>query len=140
MLERTFDPIEINALANDPDVRPYIGGDGPLDLTGVVERPEHLFLVGEHGGFGLLWSAPSVMEVHTFITRDGRGPWAYEAARDMIAQASDAGVWMLWTRIRSDMRNVIAFARRFGMTPTGETIETLGHPYKVYKMEVATCH
>jgi hypothetical protein len=58
----------------------------------------------------------------------------------MIAQASEAGVWMLWTRIRSDMRNVIAFARRFGMTPTGETIETLGHPYKVYKMEVATCH
>lgn len=130
------DAERINAIVNHPDVRPFIGPGGALDLSAAVERPENWFLMGEHGGFGLIWSAPGVHEVHTFILKTGRGQWAREAAAAVISYAAVRGDYMLWTKIAPEQVNVIAFATGMGMWETGQIVETFDAPYLVYKMEI----
>lgn len=138
MLTRSFDVDAINAAANRPDVRPFIGPAslGELDFEDAVTDYNNWFLMGEHGGFVLVWSAPGVYEVHVFIATEGRGKWAAQAwivAREYAAQN---GAKMLWARIAPAAKFVSMFARRGGMKPTYEMLYTLGSAYDVYKMEL----
>ncbi len=127
-------------MVNHPAVRPFVGAPdaGELDLSPLVDRDEHLFPFGEHGGFALIWTAPRTREVHTFIKPEGRGAWAVQAASEMIEMAGVAGTERLWTQIAPEMRNVRTYAERAGMKPTGETLNTFGHPHDVFEMS-ATC-
>jgi hypothetical protein len=138
MLERSFDVDAINAAANHPDVRPYIGPAslGELDFEDAVADTNNWFLMGEHGGFVLVWSAPGVYEVHVFIAREGRGKWASKARQAMLDYAKANGAKMLWARIAPTAKFVSLFARRGGMKPTYEMLYTLGSAYDVYKMEL----
>lgn len=139
MLSLCHDAATVNAVVNHPDVRPFVGPGGDLDLSAAVAQPDNWFLMGEHGGFALIQSAPGVHEVHTFIKRSGRGVWARDAARKGISFAAEHGDSVLWTKVPGDQPNVAQFARGMGMQPTGEQIETFGKPYAVYKMEVGPC-
>jgi hypothetical protein len=138
MLERSHDAAQINAVVNHPEVRPHVGAPeiGDLDLTELVARPEHWFLMGEHGGFMLGWSAPGVREVHTFVLPDGRGKWAEDARAAMLDYARGNGTQMLWTKIAEADRHVIRYARQGGMQFTGDVLETFGKPYRIYRMEL----
>jgi len=138
MLERSFDTRLINAVINHPDVRCGVGAPdaGELDVGPLVERPEHWFLMGEHGGFLLSWSAPKVREVHTFILPSGRGVWSNLARTAMLDYARQNGAKMLWTKIAPDAKHVARFARQGGMQLTDEVIETFGKPYRIYRMEL----
>lgn len=141
MLERCFDVDRINAVGNHPDVRPYIGHAelGELDFTDAVADKNNWFLMGEHGGYVLAWSAPGVYEVHVSILPEGRGKWAAQARQFTIDYAIDRGAQMLWARISPDARHVAYYARRGGMQATGEMIYTLGSAYDLYKMELPKC-
>jgi hypothetical protein len=132
ILSRCDDSGAVNRVINAPEVRPFVGGEGVLDVTPVLTNPLNVALMGEHGGFLFTWSSPRVFEVHTFILASGRGDWARSAARDAIAQMKAIGATELWTRILPEQGNVIAFAEEMGMRPTGEEI---GH-YGVYVMEI----
>lgn len=138
MLKRCFDKDRINAIVNDPSVRPFVGAPemGDLDMTPVIDRHENWFLLGEHGGFLLIWSAPFTREVHTFILPSGRGKWAADARQTVIDYAAKNGVKMLWTKIAPEHRHTDRFARQGGMQLTDEVIETFGKPYRVYWMEL----
>lgn len=141
MLERCFDVGLINLAANHPDVRPYLGPDclGELDFADAVSDQNNWFLMGQHGGFALAWSAPGVYEVHVFVLPEGRGKWAAEARQATIDYALENGATMLWARIAPHAKFVSWFARRGGMQPTGEMIYTLGSAYDVFKMELSRC-
>jgi hypothetical protein len=141
MLERSFDVERINAVANHPEVRPFIGAPelGELDFADAVENDKNWFLMGEHGGYVLVWSAPNVHEVHVCILPEGRGKWAAQARQATIDYAVDNGVEMLWARVAPTDRSVALYARRGGMQPTGEMIYTLGSAYDLYKMELPKC-
>lgn len=138
MLQRCADAELVNLAVNHPDVRPHVGAPdaGELDLGPLVDRPEHWFLMGEHGGFALLWTAPRYYEVHTFILRSGRGQWANAARAAMLGYAKRRGAERLWTRIPPQARHVERFARQGGMQPTGEVIETFGAPHRIFMMEL----
>ena len=138
MLERCFDAGLVNLAANHPDVRPFLGPEclGELDFEEAVSEHNNWFLMGEHGGFALAWSAPTVYEVHVFILPEGRGKWAAKARKATIDFAKDNGAKILWARIAPAAKFVSHFARRGGMQPTGEMIYTLGAAYDVYKMEL----
>lgn len=69
---RTLDPRALNAAANHPDVRPWLGGEGELDLSPVVLDPRNIAVSGEHGGFVLQAVGPGEYEVHTIIAPEGR--------------------------------------------------------------------
>lgn len=136
MIERSFDAARINALVNDPTIRPYIGGDitQPLDLTGaVVDR--NVFLLGEHGGFAVTWCAPGIYEVHTFILPGGRGLWAIRAARKGFAIMRDEyGAERIWTRVEETQANVRAFTLAVGFKPVGAMPFDLGAGNKMYQL------
>lgn len=138
MLERSYDADRINVIVNDPAVRPFVGplDFGEIDLAEAVARPEHWFLIGEHGGFSLIWSAPNTHEIHTFILPSGRGKWAVKAAESMIAFARENGDTMLWTKIPPKWKHVGSYARLMGMKPTDMVVATFGEPYEIYKMEL----
>lgn len=138
MLARSFDADKINAVVNHPAVLPFVGGvEGEeLDLSPLVERPEHWFLMDEHGGFMLAWSAPATREVHTFVLPEGRGQWAADRRAEMLDYARDNGTRVLWTKIPDELPHVERFARQGGMRPTNDVIETFGKPYRVFAMEL----
>lgn len=138
ILTRTFDAERVNAVINDPSVRPFVGDPdlGDLDVSDAVENEMNLALMGEHGGFLLTWSCPRVYEVHTFITKGGRGAWARQAAAETIAYAKRCGANRLWTKISPDQPNVEAFATEMGMRDTLQSVLTLGKPYSIFEMSV----
>lgn len=140
LLHLSNDAAEINAAVNHPAVRPFVGEPdaGVLDISPLIV-PENLFPFGEHGGFALIWTAPATREVHTFILPEGRGRWAVLAAREGIAIAAAKGTRVLWTKIPPNSENVRSYAARMGMAPTGEVVETLGHPHAIYAMECGSC-
>lgn len=120
MIRRSFDADTINALVNDPSIRPHVGGDGAsfIDLAAAVADKQNIFLMGEHGGFAFTWSAPGTYEVHTFILPDGRGPQALDLA--MLARNAMADIYgatHLWTRVHPDAGNVRAFTLKAGRYP-----------------------
>ena len=138
MLTRCFDTNLVNLAANHPEVRPFLGPAslGELDFEDAVADDKNWFLMGEHGGFALAWSAPSVYEVHVFVLPEGRGKWAAKIRQATIDFAKQNGAKMLWARIAPSAKFVSYFARRGGMQPTGEMIYTLGTAYDIYSMEL----
>lgn len=136
MIERCFDASRINALVNDPSIRPHVGGDGEsfIDLSAAVADEQNVFLLGEHGGFAFTWSAPRTYEVHTFILPEGRGKWARAVARLardwMEADFADH----LWTRVAPEAVNVRAFTLLNGFKPAGQHTIDLGHGPVTYDL------
>jgi hypothetical protein len=85
MLDISHDVERINQIINDPDVRPFVGGVelGDIDIAPAVERSENWFLMGEHGGFGLIWTAQmSTKSIHLCYRLSGKR--ATQAAKAMI--------------------------------------------------------
>jgi hypothetical protein len=84
MLKRTLDAAHLNAVANHPAVRPWIGGEGPLDLTAVIADPRNIALEGEPGGWVFARHEPGTYEVHTLWRPEGRGSGQLRAFREAL--------------------------------------------------------
>lgn len=123
----------INSYANHPDIRPFIGGAGELDLAAVTDDP-HVAIFGEHGGFALSWTAPGTYEVHTMITQEGRGQWAFDAAKEAIAYMVGIGAVHLWTRVHPAHRHTAIFTRKMGFKPCGAVLTNFGGTPEIYNL------
>lgn len=125
---RSHDADYINHLANHPDIRPYIGGDGAseLDLSQVLANPDNVFLTGEAGGFIATWTAPETYEIHTLILPEGRGAQAYMLGRAGIKWMAKRGATHLWTRVDRKHRHTRIFALKAGFKAAGEQSLDLG--------------
>lgn len=83
MIRRTMDATLLNAVMNDPSVRPHVvADDGLVDVASLVEDPNNYALVTEFGGFLLIRHEPGVYEVHTQFLPEGRGKYAVQAMRE----------------------------------------------------------
>jgi hypothetical protein len=135
-MQRCFDAARINALVNDPSIRPHIGGDGKsvLDLTAAVADRQNVFVLGEHGGFAFTWSAPRTYEVHTFILPEGRGPAALEMALTTRGWMQEHFADHLWTMVHPDAANVRRFTLAAGFRPAGERTVDLGQGPVTYDL------
>jgi hypothetical protein len=63
-LKVTTDPGVLNHIVNLPDVRPWFGGCGALDLTSIISDGRHVSLEKEHGGFIALWCDLGLYDCH----------------------------------------------------------------------------
>jgi len=97
MLKRTLDAAHLNAVANDPDVRPWIGGEGALDLTAVIADPRNVALETASGGWVFARHEPGTYEVHTLFLTAGRG-------RPCLAAWREAARWMFTA---TDAREIV---------------------------------
>lgn len=87
MIARTFDATALNAAANHPDVRPYLGHPDsaePLDLTPLVENPANIAIEADGGGWVLHALLPAVYELHTLFLPEARGKPYFRQAREAM--------------------------------------------------------
>lgn len=85
MIRRTMSPEAVNALANHPEIRPFIGGgEGDLDLTPVVLNPANIILEADGGVWVLSLSEPGVLELHTLFLPEARGKSYFRQAREAL--------------------------------------------------------
>lgn len=110
MIRRTFDASFLNVVVNHPEVRPWLAGEGPLDLTQAVLNPANYVLVTEGGGFVLMRHEPSRYEVHTQFLP------GYGACEAMI----EAQEWMF---TRSDCEAIVSKVPRANKAAKGLAIK-----------------
>jgi hypothetical protein len=75
LIKRTLDPRWLNAIANHPEVRPWIGGAGELDLSSLISDPGNFALGARGGGWVFVRHEPGTYELHTLFLPEARG-WA----------------------------------------------------------------
>lgn len=89
-VRRVFDAAPINRIVNHPAVRPHLGGEGDIDVTGIVQNPNNVVL--HSNGFAAIFLAihPGLYDVHTQALPEARG--------EVVARASQACLHWLFSR------------------------------------------
>lgn len=64
-MRRTLHAANLNAVCNHPDVRPWLGGEGKIDLTEAVSNPLNITLEIDGGGFLLINRGGGTYDVHS---------------------------------------------------------------------------
>lgn len=115
-IDRTLDAGRLNPVANHPDVRPWLGGEGPLDLTPLVSNPQNLAYATDAGGFLAVALGDGHYEAHSLFLPDGRRDTvrAVRAALDHFFAASDG--LELTTKAPEGNRGAAALAQLAGFT------------------------
>lgn len=141
-IQRHFDALRLNQLANHPDIRPTCGGDGksPLDLGPFVADPRNHAVVWDRGAFMFQWSAPQTYEVHIMVEPEGRGRNAYRMALAGIAYIVAHGAERLWARIAQGMKALRHYTVAAGFTHCGTDTLDIGFgpvTYDLYQWKVS---
>jgi hypothetical protein len=118
ILHRTLSTDFLNDVANNAAVRPFVGGAGYVDVGPVVQNPQNVALVNEHGGFIFARDEATRFEVHTLFLPEGRGQSslaaAEEAARFMFT-ATDC--LEIVTKVPASNKAADFLTRRMGFVP-----------------------
>lgn len=115
VVARTLSARNLNAVANHADVRPWLGGDGPLDLTALVENPFNFAFETAHGGFIGVAQSATRYEVHSLFLPEGRGAEAIGAMRSAAAYMFSATPCQeLVTKVPQTNPAAAAMAKRAG--------------------------
>lgn len=90
-VRRTFDPKFLNSVINHPDVRPWLEGEGELDISHQAYNPANFVLQTELGGFLLICHEPGRYEVHSqFLPGHATHPVrAMQAAQEWMFTRTD---------------------------------------------------
>lgn len=80
-MRRTTDAAFLNSVANHEEVRPWLGGEGVIDLAPVLADPMNYGLDGDGGGFVYIHLGGYVYEVHSLFLPEARRGTA-KAAQD----------------------------------------------------------
>lgn len=134
MITRATDARFINDVVNHPSVRPFVHAPpGPLDLSALVANPNNFVLTGKHGGLVFVETVPGLMEIHSQVLPDGRGPWALQFAQQCVewlfcrTRATE-----VFTRVPEGNVGAMALARACGAKPEQRVIQSLsGEPIAV---------
>jgi len=90
MIERTFDAGWFNQICNSPEVRPWLRGEGEIDLTPIISDRNNYALRAKGGGFILIAAGAGFYSAHTQFASEGRGANAVAAMH--------AGLQFMFTR------------------------------------------
>lgn len=116
-MNRTMDAERLNALANHPEVRPWLfGPEGPLYLTPLVENPAVVTLEAEHGAFMLIPLSDTLYELHTMFLPEGRGVEFFGHAAEMFRYVFTRTPCLeVVTKVPDENRAAAVAATRAGM-------------------------
>lgn len=81
MLKRTMDAGFLNGIANHPDVRPFLGGSGKIDLQPLLNEAKNVGLQAEGGGFVVQNLGDGLYEWHSMFHPNHRGAEVIHAMR-----------------------------------------------------------
>ncbi len=83
-MNRTFDGSLLNDVANDPEVRSFLGGDGSVDVSALLSDPNNIALVDDVGGFVMIRQEVGLYDCHTLYPPEARGRHALQAGKDVL--------------------------------------------------------
>lgn len=94
-MKRSLNVAPFNVMANEPSVRPWLGGVGELDLSSTVENPDNVCFLTENddGGYICVKLQPGLYNAHTLSLPSARGKPMLNLMRDGFAtmfMATDA--------------------------------------------------
>lgn len=72
MIRRTMNAALFNEVCNHPEVRPWLGGEGPIDTSSLLSNPGNYALFAAGGGFILEARPAASYEVHSQFVPEGR--------------------------------------------------------------------
>lgn len=130
MIRRTFDPAEVNALINDPLIRPTVGGAGELDASTLLADRRNICLMADGGGALFRWTGPGVYEGHSFFRARGRE--AIRLGKQFLSAMSDAAD-LVWGLTPAELRHVRWFNRQIGLRSLG-MMETPEGEHELFEM------
>jgi hypothetical protein len=116
-LKRSFDPIEINFLANHIDIFPHIKAPNTdyIDVSPLLEDPRNVFLVAEGGFVSFMWQAPGIYDVHLGFKKGRRGPYAARATRDATKWLFvNTDCMVIWAHVPETTRLIASFCKAMG--------------------------
>jgi hypothetical protein len=128
MIRRTFDPAFLTDVVNHPEVRPWLAGEGPLDISERVLDADNFVLVSEFGGFILVRHEPGIYEVHSqFLPGNGTHPIkAMRAAQEWMFTRTDCQA--IVSRVPKENKAAKGFAITGGLRPIFERDDALLGP------------
>lgn len=118
MIRRTLDGRYLTDVANHPEVRPHLMGQGPLDLSELVGNPANIALQAEGGGWLLENKGGGTYEVHSMFLPQSRGAGvrkALTAALEYVFTHTDCE--RLVTRLPKGNARAAALGRMAGFRP-----------------------
>lgn len=80
---RTLTAERLNIVANHPEVRPFLGWSGELDLTQIVENTSNFCFETDGGGFLCLNHGNGIYQAHSLFIPEKRGVVTLSMARDV---------------------------------------------------------
>ncbi len=113
VISRTFDPAFLNRVANDPAVRPSLGGEGELDLSELVSDPAGFALVTDEGGFVLQPRGPGHYEVHSLFLPGSAAVPTMRAAQEWMFTRTDCT--SIWSKVPDSNKAAKGLARAGGL-------------------------
>lgn len=130
---RTADAALVNALLNDPLIRPTIGGNGVLDASTLLADTRNVCLMDDGGAAMFAWRGPGIFEGHSFFRV--RGTEAISLGKSLLTTMfKDYGARMVWGLTPLPLRHVRWFNRKLGFRSQGVT-ETPEGPCELFVME-----
>jgi hypothetical protein len=86
---RTLESEDLNRIANDPEVRPWLGGEGFIDLTEIAANPDNICLLtpNRDGAYVLHKLQSGMYEAHSLALETARG-------KPMLTLMRDGFRWM----------------------------------------------
>jgi hypothetical protein len=118
---RTFDAAAVNRVCNHPEVHPTLSlGKGVIDVSAAMANRLNLFFMGEHGGAFFHLSGPRIYDAHDYFLPSGRGRWALDASREMLARMfAEHGARLIWAQTPVENRACRLFNRWLGFRSEG---------------------
>ena len=113
-LKRDFDAIRLNAVVNDPDVRPFVlaPGTDTLDLTPLVLNLANIALMCDSGGLVFVRAADGMYEVHTQFLASARGAQAVAFTQEAVRWVfTRTDAFELWTKVPESNRAALGLVR-----------------------------
>jgi len=115
---RTLDPSFLTSVANHPEVRPYLKGNGLLDLTEIISNPSNIALQYNGGGWVLIQVSVGVYEVHSMFLPEFRGRHVAECLTDALEYVFiHTDCHRLVTQIPDDNKQAKALGKMAGFRP-----------------------
>ena len=128
MIGRTLDGAFFNEIANHPEVRPWLGGKGALDLRQAVANPANVAMRYLGGGLIFERLADGLYEAHSMFLPERRGRYAVVTMRDALEYVFTATDCLeILTRVPDGNKAADGFARLAG----GREVYRLEHDPKM---------
>ena len=114
-MRRTCKSEDLNRIANDPDVRPWLRDDGPVDFSTTLDNIDNIALVSDAGGFVGFDHGAGRYEVHSLFSPSRPRQSAVHAMRDALAYMFTSTPCVeLVTKVPTDNRAAHGLARLAG--------------------------